>query len=221
MPCDTGRWEGTGILIASVSGIPAFVLGNGPTLPVDDLGCLSGQFTIGVNRIMRSGFVPTVILWVDNTVYGDDGEQIDNSGALLVCDLSLASRQYHIGLETWVGGGAFNHDTTPTELCVNGNTGCCAARWAIALGFDPVYLVGMGAVYLDGKTDFYGENRWHHKTAPDDDGTLPLMRREMRRLRSDCDVLEIPDGEILRSVAEPLVDHEQKNLRNWLQRRIT
>jgi hypothetical protein len=127
--------------------LPAFILGNGPALPVDDLDCLSGCFTIGVNRVLLSGFTTTVLLWVDGTVRTDDptyAERMDASDALLVCDRSIRKWQFHVGLKTHVGDMALQRRSTPTELCVNGNTGCCAARWAIALGCRPVYLVGMG-----------------------------------------------------------------------------
>ena len=200
---------------------PAFVLGNGPSLPVEDLACLTGQFTVGVNRILRSGFVPTVLLWVDCTAYRDDGEQIDGSGALLVCDRSVAQRQFHVGLRTWVGSGALKHESRPNVLCVNGNTGCCAARWALALGFEPVYLVGMSATYREGVTDFYGANRYHHNK-PGDNGTLMVMRKEMVRLRRDFGerIYEIPDGVLLREIAAELPQQDQGELRSAVMEAI-
>ena len=42
---------------------PAFILGNGPTLPAD-LSCLDGYLTVGVNRI-RERYDPTCLLWLD------------------------------------------------------------------------------------------------------------------------------------------------------------
>jgi len=181
---------GNGIL----TGSPAFVLGNGPSLPVDDLSCLRGCFTVGVNRILRSGFTPTVIVWADRTVYQDDGEQMDASEALLVCDARRVRRPEHIGLKTWVGDHALTHDGSPIELTVNGSTGCCAARWAIALGCQPVYLVGMGATYRGEQTDFYGRNRHHHGGS-----TLAVLKKELARLQHDHgeDILPIYDGQTL------------------------
>ena len=182
------------------------MLGNGPALPVDDLDCLAGQFTIGVNRILSSGFTPTAIMWVDGTVYQSDGEQIDASGAMLVCDRSVWNRQFHIGIKTWTGDGALQHCSEPGILCCNGNTGCTAARWALALGFSPVYVVGMSATYRGTgdaqRTDFYGVNTRHHRTEGDG-GTLSVMRGELERLRRDFpdDVVPVIDGVMLRAVA--------------------
>ena len=194
--------------------MPAFVLGNSPYLPVDDLWRLEAQFSIGVNRILRSGFTPTVLLWVDHSVYGDDGKQIDESGALLVCDASIRQRQYHIGLKTWVGDAALKHESTPTQLCVNANTGVCAARWALALGCRPVYLLGMEARYQDGRTNFYGDNRWHHRTAQDP-GTVLGMTGSLRELMlsHERDLRHVPDGEALADVVEGLPEIDQEELR--------
>lgn len=157
---------------------------------------------------MRSGFTPTVILWVDGSVYDDDSEQMNSSGSLLVCNRSVKKLPAHHGLTTWVGDGAFTHKSTPTELCVNGSTGCCAARWAVALGCNPVYLVGMEAAYRDGETDFYGQNDHH---APK---TVCIMAKEMRRLIRECgEVVErVASGEMLRKIAEELP--QQYNIRS-------
>lgn len=43
----------------------AFVLGNGPSLSKVNLECLRGEFTVGVNRILFSGFEPNVICITD------------------------------------------------------------------------------------------------------------------------------------------------------------
>jgi len=196
---------------------PAFILGNGPTLPVDDLDCLTGQFTVGVNRILLSGFTPTVLLWADGSVARDDpayGEMMDASGALLVCDRSVARRPFHVGLKTHVGDAALTHQSTPTELCVNASTGCCAARWALALGCRPVYLVGMGAAYDGERTDFYGVNPRHKPGL-----TLHGMRRELTRLEVDFPGVTqaIPDGVTLREVAAAWPCIDQGELRQALR----
>ncbi len=178
---------------------------------------MDGQFTVGVNRILLSGFTPTVLLWVDGSVYRDDPayeEMMDASEALLVCDRSVASRPFHVGLKTHVGDAAIARRSTPTELCVNANTGCCAARWALALGCRPVYLLGMAAVYDGEQTDFYGVNPRHHPGL-----TLHGMRRELTRLDVDFPgaTQAIPDGMTLREVTVPWPSVDQGELRQALR----
>ena len=195
-------------------GRPAFILGNGPRLPIDSLHALAGQFTVGVNRILESGFTPTVIFWVDGSVYKEHGERIDDSGAILVCDEKIRRRQSHIGLRLHIGDAALSSKTTPTEVCVNGNTGCAAARWAFALGCNPIYLLGMSAEYLGGKTNFYGENKWHHRS-DGDNGTLPVMRGELTRLKIDLGgaAMEISTGDALEYVAQKYEPTDRAALR--------
>ncbi len=197
-------------------GTAAFILGNSPYLPVADLGCLVERFTVGVNRIVKV-FTPTVILWVDRTVYRDVGGQIDTCGALPVCDRSVKHRQGHIGLRTWTGENALRYESAPEVLCCNGNTGCCAARWALALGCRPVYLVGMEAQYADGKTDFYGTNLRHRREGST--CTLEVMRKELDRLLRDFSqsVFVIRDGETLREVAGRYRSVDQQAIKSHIR----
>lgn len=170
------------------------------------------------------------MLWADGNVYQsnnvltEDGEAIDESGALLVCDRSVARRQFHIGLRTWVGDGALKHESKPRELVLNGNTGCCAARWALALGCSPVFLVGMSATYDGERTDFYGANR-HHHNRPGDNGTLPLMRKELVRLKRDAGekLYQVPSSstELLTTLAADGADVDQDELRARLRTILT
>ncbi len=154
----------------------AFILGNGPSLPVDRLEILAGQFTIGCNRILRSGFCPSVVLWCDNTVYDDEGEQLEQSAALLVTGKGQRKKPHHIGL-SFAPPPKDNGD--PSKLFIRGNSGAAAARWASALGAERMYLLGMGASYDGERTDFYGSNRYHGKT------TLEVLQRELSQLLKD------------------------------------
>jgi len=159
-------------------------------------------------------------MWVDGSVYKVVGRRIDECEALKVCDVSVADPRRHIGLKTHVGDAAFEHETTATELCCNGNTGCMAARWALALGCRPVFLVGMGAAYHDGQTDFYGVNPRHRTLVHTQ--TLMVIRAELDRLLMDFPDREllcpIPDGRMLREVAAEFPDVDQAGLRAEIRR---
>ncbi|MCK4624998.1 MAG: hypothetical protein KAV00_06795 [Phycisphaerae bacterium] len=203
----------------SVLDIPAFILGNSPHLPTD-LSRLRMRFTVGVNRILQV-FTPTVLLWVDGSFYKECAEQIDASESLLVCDRSVANRQSHIGLETHVGSSALAKQSKPKELCCNANTGCCAARWAVALGCNPVYLLGMDAQYKDGVSDFYGNNPHHHQNTSGHT-TLTVMRKELNRLLADFPEICIPivNQKHLDEIITNTADIDQDELRLKIKRAI-
>jgi len=198
------------------------VLGNSPCLPVDDLGVLDNQLTIGVNRI-ASVFTPTVLMWVDGNIYKQNGNRTDHAGlmdkcgALLLCDRSVKDRAFHIGLKANIGVRAHKELSKPTTLNVDGNTGCGAARWAVSMGCYPVYLLGMEARYVDGQTNFWGRNRWHRMVPGN--STLDVLRRELERLLGDypSSVFPVPSGAMLRSVAENLPPYDQEDLRQAIR----
>ncbi len=121
-------------------GTTAFVLGTGPDLPVEALGRLNNYFTIGVNRIWRTGFVPTVSFWLDGGIYQENPDHFDRT--LCVCDASVVARPKHIGLRLRVGG--LPRFLNPNFLYHLPNTGAVAALWAVSLGCYPVVLLGMG-----------------------------------------------------------------------------
>ena len=138
-----------------LEGMTAFVLGTGPDLPTTQLARLVSHFTIGINRIWRTGFVPTVSFWIDGGVYPERPEHFDKT--LCVCDASVAGKPEHIGLR--MRGGELPEHPNPNRLCHLSNTGAVAALWAVSLGCYPVILLGMGC---------------------EDDGRLPTQLEAMR-----------------------------------------
>ena len=139
----------------------AYVLGNGPTLPaVEYLLALSKSFTIGVNRIMLSGFTPTVLLTCDPEVNAECAQPAADAGVLVVSSFAAGPWPV-VPLRPVAGDLCWRTEPTPSSLHVNGSSGVAAARWARALGCSCVYLLGMSATYQDGLTDFYGRNGAH------------------------------------------------------------
>jgi hypothetical protein len=151
------------------------VLGNGPTLPVAVLPSLRGRLTLGVNRILRSGFAPTIIMWVDATVWPDEGPALDaaeQAGALLIS--SVMATAHSISLPLAGGCSAWDVPHSARTLLCRGNTAVMAARWALdCLRCSHVYMLGCNA---EGVGDFYGENP-HHAA-----GAVDNMQRELGRL---------------------------------------
>jgi len=161
------RWRAS-----ALAGEPAFVLGNGPTLPAD-LSRLDGYFTVGVNRILWH-YDPTVLIWLDADVWADI------KGPARGCKAALAPSS-----DVRHGPGSIrpakpgdDPRTDPSCYAAVGNSGVTAAIWAHALGCRPVYLLGMSASYLCGKTNSYGMNPRHGQ------GTAKHMRRALMQLLS-------------------------------------
>ena len=154
----------------------AYVLGNGPTLqPLEYLQALASSFTIGVNRIMLSGFTPTVLLTVDDDINAECAATAAASGVLVVTG-AARGKWPATQIELRAGDSAWTSEPTPRRLHASGSSGVAAARWARALGCSVVYLLGMSATYADGMTDFYGVNGQHEA------GTLSTLRAETDRL---------------------------------------
>jgi len=140
---------------------PAFVLGNGPTLPVELLPTLQNYFTVGVNRILASGFEPTAVAWCDSEIYEECRADMAKAESLLVTTCRnhqrRARRHYVLKLRKSVDDAG-----RVAEWYASGSSGTAAARWCLALGFDPVYLLGCGCQYGDGgRTNFWGDNQRH------------------------------------------------------------
>ena len=146
----------------------AYVLGNGPTLPVDALEQLDGEFTVGVNAILRSGFCPKVLFWFDsfeNPIHAErfagvlDG--IKASPAIRVSvDKSWGRPHCHCALRK----ASRRDPNTPETMHVHGSSGAAAVRWCLALGFDRVAMLGMSGTFDGAKTNFYAEqNRAENK----------------------------------------------------------
>lgn len=139
---------------------PAFVLGNGPSLPVEHLHLLDGQFSCGVNRIARA-YEPTAVLWCDKEIWEEERGLLEHNSSLLVTTIRNHPRRgkphYCVKLCR-----SSEDRGNPAHFCASGSSGTAAARWALALGFSPVYLLGMSGEYAeDGRTNFWGRNERH------------------------------------------------------------
>jgi len=198
-----------------LSTVPAFVLGNGPGLTalLKFLPLLRKRLSIGVNRILRSGFAPTVIAWVDTTIWQDESAALDaaeQAGTLLVS--SAMSTPSSVFLQTVGGNAAWTTEQTARVLLCRGNTAVMAARWALdGLGCPRVHMLGCAAT---GRGDFYGENPWHLRGAAGD--SVAEMHRELDLLLAKysdrVDLVQTPD-ELLATIAGSDEIDEQATIR--------
>jgi hypothetical protein len=147
---------------------------------------VQGFVTIGVNRILLSGFTPTVIAWSDADV---PDESIYGSGAMTCCSVGASQERETFVLEHRNPIDFPNRG--PRFWQAKGNSGCGAARWAKALGFAPVYLLGFEA---KSPTHFFGAQ---HNNTPTQ---LDIMRADMYHLLQDETYKVLQDGADLVSV---------------------
>jgi len=64
--------------------------------------------------------------------------------------------KHALGLDLVWGPEAWTRIPTAGAAHLAGASGVAAARWAIALGFSPIYLLGCDATMTDKQTHFYG-----------------------------------------------------------------
>ena len=135
--------------------VPAFILGNAPSLNDFDLSVLDGFFTIGLNRILYK-IDPTILFWQDEDIYRYEKKSIDKSSSLKVCrDISdPLSKFFHFKLRK----GGYRRSTNPSILHGRGSSGPLGVQLADAMGCNPIYLIGMDCQVKNGNTDFYGKN---------------------------------------------------------------
>jgi len=180
-------------------GHPAFILGNGPTLP-EDLSCLDRFFSVGVNRILYR-YDPIVLMWWDDTVWPDIVDLLPKAKCLVLDYLETA------------GSNARKQRVfkplTPDVVPATASAGVSAAFWAMSLGCSPIYLLGMSCTTDDEQTNFYGKNP-HHERA-----TMKRIRLATDRLLEFPNVVQIDS---LMELHERCRRHEGRGRQWYLDR---
>lgn len=147
------RWSG------ALSGSPAFILGNGPSISDWDLDVLDGFLTIGINQIIDI-YDPTILLWQDVLFWNN------NHGAIMRSKAIKVARRYadpeKIACRFELVGKDPVLTENPTKLYGYGTSGILAVQLAYALGSRTIILLGCDCCHRGEKTDFYGVNP-HHK----------------------------------------------------------
>ena len=142
----------------SLVDVPAFIIGNSPSLDDIDLKPLKHHFTIGINRAFYV-IDPTILMWQDSELWWNHRAEIGRTKAIKFCkDLAdPKGRFYHFKL----ANGGYKLPERPSLLHGRGSTGPLAFQLAWIMGCNPIVMLGMDCRYRDGKTDFYGKNPSH------------------------------------------------------------
>jgi hypothetical protein len=172
----------------SLTGHPAFILGNAPSISDVNLQPLEQYFTIGINRIFYI-YDPTILMWQDRQIIMQERKNVLKQRAIKFC--SSQSDAHHLFYNFKVFNNPCQFSMIPSVLYGRGNTGVLAVEFAVALGCSSVVLLGMDCKYGEkGKTDFYGKNRDHKPY------TLKMCRSSMKFLKDSCPVPVYNCGDI-------------------------
>lgn len=195
-----------------------FVIGNGPSLTSRDLKLLNGCASIGINRSFLA-METSCLIWQDSSLWDDVGHLIKKRPELKVCrDIARGAKMagfewQQIFSEGWQASSNPLELKCEREAC---STGSLAIEMAFALGFRQVVLLGIDCKQSNGKTDFYGKNRWHHSGTMDGcvSGLINMKRIygvENIRNCGDNDIFEKCD---LREIIKEL-QPERKDQKEW------
>lgn len=154
----------------------AWVLGNGPTLPVADLHWLRREFTVGTNRILETGFCPSAIVFLDDLRAAGLAEAEAAILASPAVSVTLATRRAPADLKLpRRPPKALDRQQVPIghedpRALYAWSTGAAAVRWCFALGFHRVSLLGFG-----------GAGHFHGGDTPQ--ASLDLFAADLQLLR--------------------------------------
>lgn len=144
--------------------VPAFIVGNGPSLNNCDLSLIEDFFSVGINRcFLKGNFDPTILFWQDPSLWTSEYHKIHNLKAIKVCrDIADPRRIYY---NFMLKGGDFKFDKQCHILWGRGNSLALAVQMCEAMGCNPIILIGADCKHgEDGRTDFYGNNPYHPPT---------------------------------------------------------
>lgn len=157
-------------------GARAFIVGGGPSLRGFDFGLLKNELTIGINKAFEF-FDPTIIFsmdvrfwqWVEEGTLGDDLRDkflnyTHGLKVLLRCQPDAIFTEDILTLEH-AGARAFTKHFNHGVGSGN-NSGMAALNLAVALGANPIYLLGFD---MHGGSN--GKQEWFH-------GGYPIVQKD-------------------------------------------
>jgi len=143
---------------------PVFILGNGPSLTDNDLSLLDPYLTIGINRVFTA-YDPTIIFWQDRTVWFTSKKSIQKTKSIKVTRKGMVKPKLFPDYLFFILQGnrrtPYPEQCQTTKLAGQNITSGVATQFADALNPSHIIFLGIDCQFRDGKTDFYGNNRFH------------------------------------------------------------
>ncbi len=138
--------------------VPAFIIGNGPSINDQNLDMLNNYFSIGTNRIFYR-FDPTILMWQDISLWTTEYHKLHNTQAIKVArDVADPRRIYY---NFHLKGGDYKFEQHKSHIMYGrGSTGPLAVQFAVSLGCRPLIILGMDCKRgPKQESDFYGDNQ--------------------------------------------------------------
>lgn len=157
--------------------VPAFIVGNGPSLNDQDIASLNSYFTIGINRAFYK-IDPTILMWQDPELIITDKREVLQTKAIKFCTSrgDPENRFHHFKIE-----GGFSLPTETGILHGGGTTAPLSVQLAYLLGCNPIVLLGCDCQNRGSDTNFYGKNSFHNAN------TLSYCRSGLQWVKTDID----------------------------------
>lgn len=139
---------------ATFTGRPCYVVGGGPSLRGFDFELLRGELTIGTNRVFEF-FTPTILVAIDARFYrwvyeGKYGEEaLRKLAAFKGPKVGIRISAQHVPGTIEIKSLGARGPIVPIEQGIyhGNNSGYSAVALALALGADPVYVLGIDLRY--------------------------------------------------------------------------
>jgi len=143
---------------------PIFILGNGPSLTDNDLSLLDPYLTIGINRVCSS-YEPTVLFWQDRSVWATAKREIQKSDSIKVTRKGMVQPSLCPDYLFFILQGnrktPYPSQCQTTKLQGQNITHGVTTQFADAMSPSHIIFLGIDCKFRGGKTDFYGNNKFH------------------------------------------------------------
>lgn len=143
---------------------PIFILGNGPSLEDNDLSLLDPYLTIGINRV-KSAYEPTILFWQDRTVWATHKKDIQKTNSIKVTRKGMVKPNLFPNYLFFILQGnrksIYPGTCQTTKLMGQNITHGVTVQFAEAMSPSHIILLGIDCQFRDGKTDYYGNNKFH------------------------------------------------------------
>lgn len=174
--------------VDKLPGVPVFIIGNSPSVKKHDLTLLNNYFTIGINRVFRIPYDPTILFWQDISLWTTEYDKIHNLQAIKVARNVADPRKAYFNFH--LKPGPFKFEPSKAHILYgSGNSMILAAQLAVAMGCSTIVLLGCDCKLNDnGDTSFFGVNQFWSRE------TLRNCRRALEYLKKHSPVHVISCG---------------------------